>query len=156
VAKDSFPTDDAPALTPKVARLSADMLKLAEPLKDVALQDDAGQPIKAGDKARAFFEGAWLHEYNGTYYFSYSTGDTHFIVYATGDSPYGPFKYRGKLLEPVEGWTTHHSIVEHGGKWYLFYHDTELSGKTHLRTVKVTELTHLPDGSIQTIDPYFE
>jgi hypothetical protein len=98
-----------------------------------------------------------VHVYGGKYYFSYSTGDTHFIVYATGDSPYGPFTYRGKILEPVLGWTNHHSIVEIGGKWYLFYHDSQLSGgQTHLRNVKVVELKHRADGSIETIDPYFE
>ena len=60
-----------------------------------------------------------MHKVGDTYYFSYSTGDTHFIVYATGKSPYGPFTYRGKILEPVLGWTNHHSIVEFKGKWYL-------------------------------------
>ena len=92
-----------------------------------------------------------------TYYLSYSTGDTHFIVYATGKSPYGPFTYRGRILEPVLGWTNHHSIVEFKGKSYLFYHDAQVSaGKTHLRNVKVTELTYRPDGSIVTIDAYKE
>jgi len=62
--------------------------------------------------------------------------------------------YKGVILTPVEGWTTHHSIVQVSGKWYLFYHDTELSGKTHLRNIKVTELKHRPDGSIVTINPY--
>jgi hypothetical protein len=55
------------------------------------------------------------------------------------------------ILNPVEGWTTHHSIINSGGKWWLFYHDIQLSGKTHLRNVKVTELKFNPDGSIQTI-----
>jgi hypothetical protein len=97
-----------------------------------------------------------LHKYNGTYYFSYSTGDTHFIMYATGTSPYGPFTVRGKVLEPVLGWTNHHSIVEFQGKWYLFYHDAQISGgQTHLRNIKVTELKHRADGSIETIDAYF-
>jgi len=27
------------------------------------------------------------------------------------------------ILTPVLGWTTHHSIVEHKEKWWLFYHD---------------------------------
>ena len=98
-----------------------------------------------------------MHKYNGTYYFWYSTGDTHFIMYATGTSPYGPFKIRGKILEPVLGWTNHHSIVEFQGKWYLFYDDAQASGgQTHLRNIKVTELTHRADGSIQTIDAYRE
>jgi hypothetical protein len=39
-------------------------------------------------------------------------GNTHYIVYAIGDSPMGPFTYAGRILEPVQGWTTHHSIVE--------------------------------------------
>lgn len=37
------------------------------------------------------------------------------------------------------------------GKWYLFYHDTELSGKTPLRNIKMAELKHLPDGKIESI-----
>jgi hypothetical protein len=45
--------------------------------------------------------------------------------------------------------------VEFKGKWYLFYHDSQLSGgKTHLRNVKVVEVKHGPDGSIETIDAY--
>ena len=95
-----------------------------------------------------------LHKYNGIYYFSYSTGDTHFIAYATGDKPTGPFEFQGYVLDPVIGWTTHHSIVEFQGQWYLFYHDSTLSGGvTHKRNVKVTELHHNEDGSIQKIKP---
>jgi hypothetical protein len=57
------------------------------------------------------------------------------------------------VLTPVLGWTTHHSIVEFQGRWYLFYHDSSLSrGKTHLRSVKVAELDYGSDGSIRTID----
>ena len=33
----------------------------------------------------------WMHKYKGKYYFSYSTGDTHYLCYAVGDNPYGPF-----------------------------------------------------------------
>lgn len=94
-----------------------------------------------------------MHKYNGTYYLSYSTGDTHYLVYATATSPAGPFTYRGRLLNPVKGWTTHHSIVEFGGKWYLFYHDDSLSGADNQRCVKVMELTHAADGSLPTLDP---
>ena len=144
---------DEAALAPKVARLNGDMVEFAEAPRDVVILDEKGQPLKAGDNARRFFEGSWVFKRGDTYYFTYSTGDTHFLVYATGKSPYGPFTYRGKILEPVQGWTTHHSIVEQGGKWYLFYHDTQLSGKTHLRNVKVTELAFNADGSIVTIKP---
>jgi len=147
------PAKNEPALGPRVARLGPDMLELTEPLKEVRIVDEAGKPLLAGDNKRRFFEGGWLHKHNGTYYFSYSTGDTHFLAYATSSSPYGPFTYRGTILTPVQGWTTHHSILQHEGKWLLFFHDSELSGQTHLRNVKVTELTRNPDGSFQTI-PY--
>ncbi|GAA4383975.1 glycoside hydrolase family 43 protein [Hymenobacter koreensis] len=141
------------AVGPKVARLSKDMRTFAEPVKEVRILDENGKPLLAGDTNRRFFEGGWLHKYNGKYYFSYSTGETHYLVYAVGDTPYGPFTYQGVLMNPVQGWTTHHSIVEHRGKWYVFYHDTELSGKTHLRNVKVTELKRTADGRMELIEP---
>ena len=152
---DTQPAKDQPALSAKVARLGDDMVSFAETPRDVVLLDESGKPLLSGDNARRFFEASWLHKYNGTYYFSYSTGDTHFIMYATGTSPYGPFTVKGKVLEPVLGWTNHHSIVEFKGKWYLFYHDAQRSGgQTHLRNIKVTELKYRSDGSIETVNAY--
>ncbi|HSK12436.1 MAG TPA: glycoside hydrolase family 43 protein [Phnomibacter sp.] len=150
-----LPADNEPALCPKVARLTDDMLEFAEVPRNVLILDAKGEPLLAGDKERRFFEGPWMHKYNGKYYFSYSTGDTHYLCYAIGDDPYGPFTYAGRILEPVVGWTTHHSIVEFRGKWYLFYHDSSLSkGVTHLRCVKMTELFYDENGRIRTIVPY--
>jgi hypothetical protein len=150
-----LPENDEPALCPKIARLRDDLLEFAEAPKDVVLLDETGNPLLQGDTDRRFFEASWMHTYNGKYYFSYSTGDTHYLCYAIGDNPYGPFTYAGKILNPVVGWTTHHSIVEFEGNWYLFYHDSSLSkGVTHLRSVKVTQLTHDENGFIKTIDPY--
>lgn len=153
--EDVYPADEEPALAPKVARMSKDMLGFTEELKDVMILDENGDPITTGDNERRFFEAAWVHKYNDTYYFSYSTGDTHNIAYATGESPYGPFTYKGVVLEPVLGWTNHHSIVEFEGKWYLFYHDSSLSeGKTYLRSMKMAELKHNEDGTIETISSF--
>jgi hypothetical protein len=141
---------DVQALMPRVAKLSSDMHTFTEtPRELIILAPETGEPLKADDHERRFFEAAWMHKYKGKYYFSYSTGDTHFLVYATGDSPYGPFTYQGRILEPVQGWTTHHSIVEHEGKWFLFYHDTSLSGKNHLRCVKAKEIFYDEDGKIK-------
>lgn len=147
--------EEEPAISPRVAKLNNTMLEFAEEPKNVIILDENGQPIKGGNHEKRFFEASWMHKYNGKYYFSYSTGDTHQICYATGTSPYGPFTYQGVILKPVVGWTNHHSIVEFKGKWLLFYHDTELSkGKTHLRNIKVTELNYDSEGRIITIDPY--
>lgn len=148
------PGNNELALSPKVGKMSNDMLHFDGPTKEIKIVDKDGKQLMAGDHNRRFFEASWMHKYKGKYYFSYSTGDTHFIAYAIGDNPYGPFTYQGVILNPVQGWTNHHSIVEFKGKWYLFYHDTELSGKTHLRNIKVTELKYRPDGTIETITAY--
>lgn len=143
------------ALGPRIAKLSDDLKALAEPVQEILILDENGEALLAGDNERRFFEASWVHKYNGVYYFSYSTGDTHYICYATGDNPYGPFTYRGRILEPVVGWTSHHSICSFEGQWYLFYHDSSLSkGVTHLRSVKMAKLIHREDGSIESIEPY--
>ncbi|MDR9825409.1 glycoside hydrolase family 43 protein [Vibrio sp. FNV 38] len=155
--EENFPEDDEIALKPLVAKLADNMVDLAEAPREIDILDENGELLLAGDNERRYFEGPWMHKHNGVYYFSYSTGDTHKIVYATSDSPYGPFKYQGVILEPVLGWTTHHSVAQYQGKWYLFYHDSSLSGgQTHLRSIKMTELTHNEDGSIETIQPYLD
>lgn len=149
------PAEDEPALGPRVARLRGDMKQFAEMPREVRILDEAGRPLLAGDHDRRYFEAPWMHKYQGRYYLSWSTGDTHLLCYAVGDNPYGPFIYQGKILTPVVGWTTHHSICAFEGRWYLFYHDALLSGGvTHLRSVKVTELHYDDQGRIPTIHPY--
>ena len=149
------PAENEPALGPIVALLTDDMKQFDESPREIKILDKNGDVLLAGNNEQRFFEGPWMHKYNGKYYFSYSTGDTHYICYAIGDNPYGPFTYQGRILNPVIGWTSHHSICEVEGKWYLFYHDSSLSkGITHLRSIKVTEITYNEDGSINTIDPY--
>lgn len=146
------PKDGEPALCPKIARLREDMLEFAEEPRDLVILDEKGAPLRAGDHDRRFFEASWMHKYGGQYYYSYSTGDTHFLCYAVSDNPYGPFTYKGVVLTPVVGWTTHHCITEFKGQWYLFHHDSRPSGgKTWLRSLKVVPLEYLPDGSIKRI-----
>ncbi|WP_308991271.1 glycoside hydrolase family 43 protein [Mariniflexile litorale] len=152
-----LPKANEPALGPIVAKMTDDMLQFIEEPKEIKILDEYGNLLLEGDNKRRFFEASWIHKYHGKYYFSYSTGDTHFICYAIGDSPYGPFTYTGRILNPVVGWTSHHSICEVEGKWYLFYHDSSLSkGVTHLRSVKVAEITYNEDGTINTLNPYKE
>ena len=146
-----FTTADSPAINSCVVRLSDDVQQFAEAPRNVVVLDENGEPMKAGNPHR-FFEASWMHKYNGKYYFSYSTGDSHYLCYAIGDSPYGPFRYQGVILDPVVGWTTHHSIVEFKGQWYLCYHDCVPSNDiTHLRSLKVQRLFYNEDGTIQKV-----
>ena len=152
-AQGVVPASDENALGPRFAKLGPDMLRFDGSVSEISIVDSAQKPLKQGDTQRRFFEGVWMHKYNGVYYLSYSTGDTHYLVYATASTPRGPFTYQGRLLTPVAGWTTHHSIIQFNGNWYLFYHDDSLSGVDNKRSVKVMPLTHNRDGSIPTLTP---
>jgi Beta-xylosidase len=129
------------------------MLTFKESPEEISIVDEDGKPIVAGDEDRRYFEGPWVHKYNEYYYLSYSTGTTHTIVYAMSKNPKGPYTFKGKILDPVIGWTTHHSIVEYKDKWYLFYHDSSLSGGAdNKRCVKFTEIKYNEDGTIQKVE----
>lgn len=151
------PGSTEPALGPKIARLSEDMLSLDSEVFEISIVDKEGNPLTAGDEESRYFEGPWIHKYDNKYYLSYSTGTTHKLVYAIGDRPLGPYVFQGTILPPVLGWTTHHSIVQFQEKWYLFYHDCSLSGGVdYKRSVKYAELTYHDDGTIEMIEPYAE
>ena len=140
--KQLFCPPDAPALPSFVVRMSDDVLQFAEAPRPVIIVDEKGEPLKAGDPHR-FFEASWMHKANGKYFFSYSTGDSHLLCLAVGDNPYGPFRFKCELLQPVVGWTTHHSIVRYEGRWWLFHHDCVPSNDiTHLRSLKVMPLDY--------------
>ena len=104
-------------------------------------------------QSQAQQDGHWLH---GVVWFENETeADLLAMAHAIGDSPYGPFTFAGVILTPVVGWTTHHSIVEVEGRWWLYYHDALPSGGVdHLRSIKVAELRYEDDGRIRTLHPY--
>jgi hypothetical protein len=128
--------------------------------KDMISFNDTVRIIKG---AKYFFEAVWMHKYKGKYYLSYSGKGK--ICYAMGDSPYGPFEYKGVILDRVNSWTNHASVTEYKGRWYLFYHNSDLylknhSGATKLsknkyyrRSICVDELHYNPDGTIQKVIP---
>ena len=154
-ADNKEPQGEEPACTPKIALLKDNMKELAEELRDLVIVDEFGKPLTGGDDVRRYFEDPWLFKKGDTYYFTYSTGTSHLLCYATSKNVYGPYTYGGCILSPVLGWTTHHSILEFNGKWYLFYHDCERSkGINQKRNVKFRELTFKPDGKIQTMDGF--
>ncbi|WP_338762704.1 family 43 glycosylhydrolase [Massilia sp. METH4] len=132
---------------PKVVKLKADMISLDGPILDVALED-----LPPSDPKKKYGEAPFLHERKGTYYFTFSTGWPGQIVYATGSSPLGPFAYRGVVLDYLKISTNHQAIVEHGGKSWLFYHDSLLpGGGSHRRSIAIAPLEYESDGRIRQV-----
>lgn len=129
---------------PKVVKLGRDMVSLAGPIQNIQISN-AKVP---------YGEAPWLHERNGLYYFSYSTGWPGQIAYATATSPLGPFTQRGVIFDRVNLFTNHHAIIEKGGKWYFFYHNNSLrGGGEHKRSPNVDRLYYNKDGTIRRVIP---
>jgi hypothetical protein len=108
--------------------------------------------LPGGDHDRRFFEASWMFKRNGPYYFTYSTGDTHFLAYAIGKSPQAPSSTKGISCFPCgagQRITPSWNGVASGGS---SMQDTQLSNKNHLRNVKVTELHFEADGSMRMVD----
>ena len=146
------PRGNEEAIMPKIVLMKDNLLEMAEAPRDLVLTDENG-PLSGGDGNRRFFEAPWMFKKDGIYYFTYSTGGSHLLCYATSKTVYGPYTYRGVILTPVSGWTTHHSILEFKGKWYLFYHDAERSGGISTRrNIKFTSLQFKENGDIVTIN----
>ncbi|HEY6726396.1 MAG TPA: family 43 glycosylhydrolase [Polyangiaceae bacterium] len=134
----------------RVVRLKEDM---------VSLQDSMATTIPT----TAFFEASFMHKHEGKYYFSYSsdfsTDHGAALEYLMSDSPMSGFQYVGKLLDNANvnrGNNNHGSIIEFGGKHYLFYHnrklETELGvDKINNRSIAVQELSYAADGKIPTL-----
>lgn len=141
----------------KVVKLAASLTKLDGPVRDVVLLDPSGKPIPAAapekqpEKPMGFGEAPFLFKRSGRYYFVYSNGwgAAATLVYATGTSPTGPFTYQGEVMKHVNCVTHHGSIVEFHGRWFVFYHTSDVSkGNTFRRNVCVDELTFDADGKI--------
>jgi len=105
-----------------------------------------------------FHEGTWVHKYNGKYYLSYPDNyidengrQYNRMHYAMSDSPLGPWEYKGIILDATDCDTSHGSIVEYKGQWYLFYHGCQLSQMGNLRSVCVDRLYYNADGTIRKV-----
>lgn len=100
-----------------------------------------------------FHEAPWLFKRNGIYYLMYSDNNpgANYMRYVVSKNPLGPWENKGIMLDPVGCETTHGSVVEFKGQWYLFYHNQDLSGRGNLRSICVDKLYFSADGTIQKV-----
>jgi GH43 family beta-xylosidase len=129
------------------AKLKDNMVELASEV--VILKDLPTQGLK---------EGPYLFERNGTYYltFPHVADKIERLEYATSNSPLGPFKMTGVIMDesPTGCWTVHHSIIQFKNQWYLFYHDRDYSPNfDKARSVRADSLSFNADGTIKKVIP---
>jgi beta-xylosidase len=108
-----------------IARLSDDFKSLV-PYPD-------GSTFKEITPER-YTEGPFMFIRNNKYYFMWSEGDwtgpDYCVAYAISDSPFGPFKRIGKILEQdptIAKGAGHHSVIQNGNDWYIVYHRRPLT-----------------------------
>lgn len=85
-----------------------------------------------------YVEGPFVFKRNNKYYFMWSeggwTGPNYSVAYAIADSPIGPFKRIGKILQQdpsIAAGAGHHSVISVPGKdqYYIVYHRRPLNEK---------------------------
>lgn len=123
-------------------------VKLKENMVEI---DGELQKLKGLDD---FKEGLWVFKRNDVYYAIYPDGSkpANEMRYAMSDKPLGPYTHKGVFLEGSDVITTHGSIVEYKGQWYIFYHNGALSGgRASNRSICFDTVSFNEDGTINKV-----
>lgn len=112
-----------------------------------------------------FFEASSMRKIGEKYYFIYSSMQNHELCYATSDYPDRDFVFGGTIVSNGDvglngrtdedkhnmTGTTHGSIIEINGQWYVFYH--RLTHKSdYSRQACAEKITIEADGSIKQVE----
>jgi Beta-xylosidase len=143
----------------------ANIVKLKPDFTGVEPMAD-GTVYKEITPAKEYVEGPLMFKRNGKYYFMWSeggwTGPDYAVAYAIGDSPMGPFKRIGKILERDPNVATgagHHSVfhVAKDDSWYIVYHRHPLGDTNgNHRVVSIDKMVFNKDGTIQPVKMTFD
>ncbi len=108
-----------------------------------------------------YVEGPVMFKRSNTYYFMWSeggwTGPDYSVAYAMSDSPYGPFKRQGKVLQQhpeVATGAGHHSVINLPGTddWFIVYHRRPLDQTDrNARVVCIDKMEFDAGGRIKPI-----
>jgi len=90
------------------------------------------------------------------------TGPDYCVAYAIADSPFGPFKRIGKILEQDKSIATgagHHSVIKglKDDEWYIVYHRHPLNEKDgNARVVCIERMFFDDEGYIKPVKMTFK
>jgi beta-xylosidase len=108
-----------------------------------------------------YVEGPFMFIRNNKYYFMWSeggwTGPDYSVAYAISDSPFGPFKRTGKILQQDPAIATgagHHSVINIPGtdEYYIIYHRRPLDQTDpNARVVCIDKMEFDSNGYIKQV-----
>lgn len=146
---------------PVMLTLEDDMLTVKDEPKHIIPYKVKGTSFES----HPFFEGSSMRKVGDKYYFIYSSWQNHELCYAVSDAPDGGFTFGGTIVSNGDiGYkgrrennrlnmtgTTHGSICEINGEWYVFFH--RLTHKSdYSRQACAQRISILPDGSIKQVE----
>lgn len=140
--------------------LDDDMLTVRSTPERIIPEDTRGTSFEG----HAFWEGSSIRKIGDTYYFVYSSFNSHELCYATSKQPDRDFVYRGTIVSNgdigYEGrlpkdrinqtGTNHGGIERIGDQWFVFYH-RNTHGSIFRRQACAEPIRIEPDGSIPQV-----
>ena len=134
------------------AKLNEDMISISGEI-NVATIDFTGTPKEA-----SYTEGPWLWKKNNNYYLAWASRCCpEGIGYAISNSPAGPWKCMGTIMDPDERSSGNHpGIIEFKGSSYVFGFNYAILKQTmskhyERRSICVGKMGYNNDGSIQKV-----
>ena len=156
-SREEILTTEGSVMGPCMVVVDDDMLTVKEEPVHIIPYDTRGTSFEK----HPFFEASSIRKINDTYYFVYSSMQNHELCYATSKYPDRGFVFGGTIVSNgdvgIDGreekdrlnmtGTTHGSIENINGQWYVFYH--RLTHKSdYSRQACAEKITIKPDGSI--------
>jgi len=137
-----------------IARIGDDMISLAETPKKISINDPVGP---YGDDSTD--DKPFVHQRNGIFYLSWGA------FYATSENLYGPYDYRGVILNEASfapGYDAptwphgfkqgrHGSFFEWHNQWYFAYCDISQTGNRYFRDTFISYVHYKDNGDIAPI-----
>lgn len=144
--------------------LQDDMLTAASPVKRI-VPGQFDTPKDSSFFGHAFYEASSIRKIGNTYYFIYSSENSHELCYAVSDRPDEGFTYGGTIIsngdvgylgrtdrERLNQTANDHGSLECvNGQWYIFHH-RQTHRSTFSRQACAEKVTIHPDGHIEQVE----
>jgi hypothetical protein len=143
-----------------IARLNEDMISLSEKPRKIEINNPRGPyNLDGKNKEKPTDDKPFIHFHNGNFYLSWG------CFYAMADNVYGPYDYKGSIIEPesfapgydAPTWPTgfkqgrHGSFFEWYNQWYFAYCDISQTGNRYFRDTFISYIHYKENGEMALI-----